>query len=573
MSDDQHLIFDFFLGLLEKFAWEHHAEIVSLRHEARVEVFQPVKHLAGRRLTKSQAKELLTGPCADAALRRLREICARHSIDFWMSILRRFPREVYGTEGNWIIYCTLAVIKYSDWGSDTTLGQVNSERQFGVALAVTEDDLFDCFRIANFSFWLDYSVGLNRWAGKGAVVRVDADGFPQLEADAAVLEAVRHYERRRPENGLSQDQGLHVKAPLESAAGNIILMNRLQSPIPLTFPKNNFTLFLRNYFPHPTATGSLTSGLRAYEEALTDSLGAGSEAILGTLRSLSSRVWQTTPALKAGDGTAVCDLDVEGDAEAHHKVQFFFDLSQKGYIRMPEAVLRERLSDKDGFPEGFPAQQASRLVNTFFDSFLLTEETRDSIDVLALEPCPLIYTSPGGNCYFDLLLTADFLNWVFAKGREWFSTQHGDRFTLSLKRLVEQSGSGAEVVGAKKMLQTDDGRKAEADLLVRKGETLYAVECKAYSKSREYWLGNYDAVTARDGRISAAVRQARDTAGIIAEIIQGRGVETFGCTRVEWVLCLPAQEFLKPLEKYEMLTAEIPRVCTPEEFVTYLSGA
>ncbi|HEX7173775.1 MAG TPA: hypothetical protein VF240_00635, partial [Pyrinomonadaceae bacterium] len=474
-------------------------------------------------------------------------------------------------DGNWVIYCTLAVIKYSDWATDSTFGQVNSESQFGVALAYTDDDLFDCFRIANLSSLLDNIVGLNRWAGKGAVVLVGADGFPVVEADDAVLEAVRHYERRRPKDGLLEDQGLHVKAPVQAGADNIILLNRLRRPIPLAFPKNNFTLFLRNYLPHPTATASLESSLRAYEEALVDFLGAGSEAIFGTLRSLSSRVWQTTPALKAVDGAIICDLDVEGDPAAHHVVRFFFDLSQKGYLRMPEAVLRERLSDRVGFPDGFSPAQASLLVNTFFDRFLLTKETRDSIDVLALDPCPLVYTSPGGNCYFDLLLIPDFLHWLFVKGREWFSSQHGDRFTLSLKSLVEQSGSGAEVVGAKRYFQAADGKRAEVDLLVRKGETLYAVECKAYSKSREYWLGNYDAVTARSGRIGAAVRQATETAVTIAEIIRDGGVGAFGCTRVEWVLCLPAQEFLIPIDKYGMLTAEIPKVCTPEEFVTYLS--
>jgi hypothetical protein len=169
-----------------------------------------------------------------------------------------------------------------------------------------------------------------------------------------------------------------------------------------------------------------------------------------------------------------------------------------------------------------------------------------------------------------MLWIGEFIQTLVLRGKDWFSAQHGDRFTLTVKRTLEGDAPAATIIAWKHIYSASTGTRAEVDLLVYKNHVLYAIECKAFAKSRDHWMGKPDAIRLRAHKIADAVEQARKTAKVIAAICKSTPDEFPPATKVEWVLCLPTQEFLSPLGKFGLLANDIPRVCTPEELVTVL---
>jgi len=154
------------------------------------------------------------------------------------------------------------------------------------------------------------------------------------------------------------------------------------------------------------------------------------------------------------------------------------------------------------------------------------------------------------------------------RAKEWYSTQHGDRFTLTLKKWIE-SHTKARVVGWKQLVESDD-EKAEVDLLIHSGSLLFVIECKAFRKSREFFRGDGDAVSYRCSLIREAVKQSEKAAAVVRNALTCGDNRIPPVERVEAVVCMPTQEYLRPFDEHGMLTTTIPRVCTPEELLRVL---
>jgi hypothetical protein len=253
-----------------------------------------------------------------------------------------------------------------------------------------------------------------------------------------------------------------------------------------------------------------------------------------------------------------------GDPDLAHRVRFFFDLCLRGHVRFPTAVMKERLAAFPYPPAASTPAEASDLVTDFFRAFSIDPGWRDRIDIVRQTPCAFLLTSANGQTYADGTMVPSFLGDVVRTAKEWFATQHGDRFALFMKRRIEAAAPGAAVVKFRELVAAPDGERAECDLLVERGGELLVVECKASAKPDEFLLGGRDAVRLRDLAVSSWVRQARRAADVVASRYPGR--------RVQWVVCTPAQEYLHPLDRHGMLAPDIPRVCTAEELLDHLTS-
>jgi Holliday junction resolvase-like predicted endonuclease len=239
------------------------------------------------------------------------------------------------------------------------------------------------------------------------------------------------------------------------------------------------------------------------------------------------------------------------------------DLCNRGFVRFTTEHLLRRLSSVVVAPYSESTADAAAHAQRFVRTYCSYVSNRNGIDVARLEPLVPIYESAQGQCYFDFVAVSDFHRWLLVRSREWFSSQHGDRFTLAMKRAVEKRLPGVQVT--KKARVTDaGGRTAEVDLLVSFDSVIYAVECKAFTKSREFWLGSPQATRKRHSRIRQAVEQACRAAEVTSRSAECNG------NAVEWAVCLPTQEYLRPLDEFGLLADGIPRVCTPEEFALAL---
>jgi hypothetical protein len=503
-----------------------------------------------------------------AAMTKLDEdlatVCALHSADQWLSLVRRIPPIVF--EEAWTVHATLAILKHSSWEKDSTLGRVEGNGQYGVALLYTPEDMQHAWRIAVLSGLLARLLVWRRGCSKGARITTSTSGF-QTTTSQRVSDAIGHYERRRPQEWIFGDEATPISAVSDDSR-DVLHLAPAAKPIPLAVRRGNFTLFLA-HAPRIVSFESLKRTLRFYDEPLRDRFGAGADALLHVLCALTVNIDRTLLPLETRDYGFYTEADTSNDPEARHKLKFTFDLLQRGYVRFPRKRLSEALSNiRIAGVEGEPEE----LVCAFLDAWMMKPDQRNNIDVVAIESTPFAFETPGQNCYLDLTLFDDFVRGLLESARDWYSVAHGDRFNLFVKNLIDEKTRNARVIGWKTALTTTAGKTKIPDLLIESRDVLYAVECKAYSKSRAFWRGDLDAVRQRAAGVAESVKQAREAAEVVQTVVAEKTLQT-KAKRVEWLVCGSTQEFLAPLDKYGMLDAKagIPRVCTHEELVAFLA--
>lgn len=560
--------------MLKSFVDANESQIEKNSDSLKDRIFSCFKcYKVGKLPRKKALKEL--DYCSKLTQDSLKKICEKHSIDFWLAFVRSLPIVLQHWNDAWIAYATLAIVKYSNWTQDTTLGQVKMDNQFGVVFSITEKDLFNCCDIATLSRILDEMNGIKRWLGKGANILHKGFGKVDIQIPPEVKLAVEHYERRRPHNSILADEALFLDKStqipiIESFVKNPLIILKQASPsLSSAIINKTGETFRLKYTLIPINPKTFIDLIRPYEEAIEDIFKINLDAIMHLLISFSTLL--LTSILLPDDSNKFAFDQSPTDEIFKHKFQFMVKFYQKGFLRFPEDHLRESLSSIPIPPYSDSLINAQKLVTTFFSSFLLKEQGREKIDVASLQPIPLIYTSPSNNCYLDFLWVDDFLRYLIKRAREWFPSQHGDRFTLALKRLIKQQSTKAVVISQNREYKSSSGKRTEIDLLIKVGSILYVVECKAYAKSRQFWLGTPKAINDRLSRIKKAVNQAKKAANVLTDILKSGNLAISEVSKVEWVVCTPTQEFLKPLDIFGLLAENIPRVCTPEELINHLN--
>jgi len=394
------------------------------------------------------------------------------------------------------------------------------------------------------------------------------DGIFILISTPDIEKAVEMYEKRRPDAQLMADEGMLVVPELSSFINFPIFgLGIPEHPLNEVVLNETGETLLINYFPTPLGSQSIRRVLSPYEEALDDLFGIGTDGIILVFEAFCKLVLQTMPVPDESDRLAF-NANSE-DETFEHKLEFIVNFFRKGFVRFPIDELQSSLIDSMVF-SGVDKKIAVETVHSFLKAFCLKDIDRLKIDVRILQPAYLLYASPGGQYYLDWLQMADFLRWLIVSSREWFSTQHGDRFTLALKTYVEKDARQAKIVSWKSKYSGRYGKR-EVDLLVFEGGTLYVVECKAFAKSRSFWLGEPRATASRISRINIAVKQAKEAATTIQDALKSELSSLPEVSRVEWVVCCPSQEYIYPWNKYGFLSEDIPRVCTPQELITHLN--
>lgn len=571
---DKTLNFDNITYYVENYVNANSEEVFKMKSDLIDKIYSPLRKYIGEKISKKNGQNLLI-QCAEIAEKCLEDICKKKSVDFWLTFIRRFPNKTAFFDSDpWKIYATLAIIKWSNWEEDTTLGHLEMNNTFAVKLVLTPDELDDCLKIAIISELLASIVNFHRRLGKGAKLIVDK-GVITAKGSKIVEEAMLKYDRRRPKGYILAEEGTPTKIFSKSndLDSKIIISFFLPNPFPIYFPKNDFTLYMMNHFFNFIDLEAIIATLNLYENAIKSKFGAGVKCIAQTLYSLSRNIQTTIPLwklLKVDNNKLVCPFDAKDD-KFSHQIRFLFQFCQKGILRFPEAHFRKKLSEYVFSPMVSNKDEAQELVNQFFDSFLLKAKEREGIDLLRLNPIPMIYTSPGGNCYFDLNRLYDFLRHIIDVSKHWLSLQHGDQFTLMVNDLIAQEAANVKILAGKETFTTSVGKKAEVDILIKKGSIIYAIECKAHTKSRDFWIGSADKVRNRTSEINKAVKQAQNTVQVLKKCIKEKIIELPEHSMIQWIVCTPTQEYICPFDKYGLLTNEIPRVCTHEELIDFLN--
>ncbi len=556
------VIFDSITGILEQIVQENLETIFAIENEMSTLVLAPLNPFIGSTLSRAKATQLLH-ECFEIAEQTFSDIARQYSLDPWMSLLRRFPPRGYRLLG-WEFYITLGLVRYSAGDIDSTTGKQKRERKFEIGLAITLEQVFDAFRLDSLANLMARIAVANRWVGKGAQLRPTPEDPTCYVASRELVESVEMYESRRPQKSLLADEGFLVNVEKVKSEFPLILLTNSKELVYIHEPLQDLYL-LSHYLPVFVDGQPVIKILRTYEEPILDIFGASVDSIAHVLYSVSYLTRETTlPPIHSISNTRIELKPHDRSIKYQHELEFLFGLCQRGFIRFERNQWVQSLSNVIS-PWAQDTKSSQLLIEEFLGAFVFTSEDSSNIDLSLLRPIPYTFKSTSGEVYFDITATIDFISWILERAKGWYATQHGDRFTLALKQLVETK-TRAQVVGWKHMVHTGD-EKAEADLLIHAGRVLFLIECKAFRKSREFFRGDYTAVRSRRNKIRESVKQLDRTVAIVRKALENGDLSIQHIERVEGMVCLPTQEFLKPINEYGMLTDTIPRVCTPEELL------
>jgi len=557
-------MFDPITAALEDSYAQLGSDIRALSKDHFHRVHQPLLAVPGSKPTPAAAQKLVHS-CLATAEEEFAAIAGEAGIDTWLSLLRRFPSELH-TSGDWLTYVTRALVKHSAQ-MDSTAGRADRPGQFGLVIPFSHELFLNAVSLSILASYMASLAGKARWIGKGARLRPNADDPTRLEIPASVETAVAAYERRRPKNRMFADEGFLVPSHSDEASFHMTFLVRNTTKW-VYVPSRNISLYCQ-YLPMAIPGSAVRSLLLAYEEAVQEAIGISVDGLCSVLAALTELVDHSIPRIDGATDRGLVLQPDDGSPEYDQRLGFLFALCQKGYLRFPGNHWKRSLGAVQT-----PWTQAGQTTGEvyaeqFLASCLITQNEARSIDLSTLRPVPWLHQSPSGEVYFDLTATGDALAELLDKAKEWYASQHGDRFTLSLKRYIEAQTNSVILAG--RQIYTVGAERCEVDLLVRAGKCLYVVECKAYAKSRAYFRGHRSAVMSRKGRVRQAVRQAEKAARFVAGHLDRVAPGLPEDIAIEWVVCTPTQEYLTPLDEFGLLDEGIPRVCTPEEFVAVLN--
>ena len=177
-----------------------------------------------------------------------------------------------------------------------------------------------------------------------------------------------------------------------------------------------------------------------------------------------------------------------------------------------------------------------------------------------------------GEIYVDLIGIADFLGHLVERAREWFSSQHGDRFILSVKDMIEAKFPDTVSIEKKRLVRARDRSMHECDLLISTRRTTFVVECKAHAKSAAFFRGDPSALKSRFSQLSEDYKQAQAAWEAVNDAIARGDFPSVAGQRVDYCVCTPSQEFMKLVDKYGWLADGIPSICTTEELCCVIAN-
>lgn len=552
MSDS--IPFDHILFELQNFYNSSQETIKKEEIDIYEEIYKPLLETNHNKSSKKHISKTII-EAIDIAEGKAEQICRKYDLNFFMSISRRYPQSIF-QDSNWKLTNQKIILKYASLDTRGTFKKLENYNKYGLLLFYTFDDLIEVHKVCYLSHLISKLYAYNRWVTKGGSLCKKNNNIISY-ADDGFEKAVKSYDER----SLKEYIAVYSATPISTKSDdNNYWYYRLMTfggEYPIYCPKLNMTLYQRNHFLKTSGLKYLETTLRTYECALNDLYSVGVDCIMQFLYGLTLNIVNTSPKFLVHDGNFIYPFDKE-DTENYHKLSFYFALCNTGYLRFPKDRIIEAISNASY--RGVSKKDAAKLAESFINGFTLNKDDISAIDIGDISKLPFIYKS-GDAYYIDLLFLDSFICQVIQNCKNWYSTQHGDHFTLKVKKHIQSEvddiiflPQGSEIV-----------KKSFVDLIMIKRGKAFCVECKAYEKSVKYLKGDIESFNNRNSKIKKAVEQA------IRNCNKARktGLNQ-DCDSIDWIVCTTSQEFLNPIDKYGMLTETIPKVCTLEELTSFL---
>lgn len=556
-------IFDPLLGFVEDFVNGNAAEVLARSSALREKIAAPIHSSLGTTTTRERQFQLIQDVINQAEVLFASTIKGI-SKETLMAIARRAPSSFL--DGADLLLTSLIVKHATPYTGRTAT--VCSDNAHAPPIPLTEGDMWTTLDAITIAISMNNLRGTARWLGKGGRLFAPSPCEIKVYLPTEITQAVEAYEARRPGRLFAAEGIFSPQAvPANWSSYSIPIFHAFaQQMVEAPVGSRRWLAFER--YATQIDGGGLARLLRGYDDALLEQWGVGADPILHVLTALSVLISHSSPTLAEVDG--YLGFIASETAEAtERRIGFAFGLARKGFLRFPRPSLPYELG-RVRSPLAPNQEEGERLANAFLDAFLIDPARTQDMDVIAAKSMPFFHLSADDQVYIDLLFVGDFLAGVIEGGKEWYASQHGDRFVLDLKQWLDKVAPSS-VVGARIPVQLPGSAgRSDVDLLVRVGDTLITVECKAYAKSRDFLIGAPRAISARRGKMREAARQAQRTFEAFRQEVAAGQTEYPATSRVEWLVCSPTVEFLRPFAENGMFSETTPRIVTPEELLDIL---
>lgn len=446
---------DQLLSFVERFSEANARELFQQKHAINIDLLQSILHQlpnANSRMDQFQ----LVRQAVERGEVLFREIAENISKETLMSIVRRAPTA--NLDGADLMLAKL-IVKYAASNPSASLST-----KAGLVLPITEDEVFAAFRLIAIAIAMNHLEGMGRWLGKGGHL-ISEDGGLRVKMSDDVRRAVEDYERRRPRSSPFHSGGFFSTQPepKDWTGYRIPVLMLFDQERYVEAPHGSGRNIFFERWPTMLDGGGLARLLRGYDEAIKKYWGVGADHILHFITALATLIYYSSPGIAVlGEEGA---LEFEPSESFEEKIEFAFGLARKGFLRLTRGSVIKQIGRvrTDFAPD---SKTGERLGEEFIDSFILKADRADLLDPSFALGTPFLHSSTGDYLYIDLLLLPEFLAGVLEGGKQWYASQHGDRFVLDLKRWLDLEAPGS-MVDARLPVRLENGRMSDVDLLVK----------------------------------------------------------------------------------------------------------
>jgi hypothetical protein len=542
------------------------ARVTASTYALRAEL---VKHIDGGLAGREAGPALRDYMAAlEAALPPL---LASHSRFFWLQLARRWPSDPIDGCSAWsaILYrriFILAILKYSGMPADDEFVRYRAQGATQVTPAkITEQDVLNLGAAEYLAYELNFAAAAFRRVNKGASLEV-VNGEPTAKASKDLQWLMASLDKRAKQYGtLSSPYGAAVDIGLLRDAGTSAPRFIALPFVPNVqrIPGEKLTAFADlyfvhppNYIPVPMALDEIRDALIRFEPEMTAMIGVSPDALLATIYGLSSH----TLAAVREDVRVAAQLCATGYLSFSYGGHFDGVCDNVGdRVQLWWSIKRGESIDHD---------EAALIAKKAFKALSYSSHDLTSIDLWQRSPYRLLIPQ-GRGVAFDFSAILEVLSGLFQ--RVGFSPNDpdsvkGSAFEAEVIRIAEAHGFA---VWRKDHITFEGLGQRQIDASFVAGDTLFVVECKAFSQNPRIDQGDFAALKGRWEKLQEKyLKQVRTLTDSIQEHRADLSVAVpAGVTRFEHVLCTTAVEWIPSRDPELWLTEAIPRICTPKELI------
>jgi len=546
------------------------------RRQFEAEYKQPALDLA-RRFVDEIGDGLEARDAAEALERYVNQleeafarIAARRSRLFWLHLARRVPAVPLESSTAWTtrLYRTILQLGLLKHGTETPEEddfEIQQETGTLVPTKLEYQDCCDVYQLEYLAFELHKAATAYLRVGKGAVLRGHLNHFDTPAADD-VENLMQLKDRRTAHNeSMFDDYGSIADASTarqgDAAGGRSVwyaALNVEQQHLSKEVTQEfGFVMeSIPSYLPGFLGIDAILNLLNVYKDQITALLVAPYK-LLAFLTAVGIR--------------EQCDVRAS---------EFF----QRGYrVIRGQRPLADALGElaccyqvivrEQGAPEISDATARAE-VGAIFEALTYSADELRQISLWDRQPYKVIVRQ-GEYCFWDHSNIPYFLKGLLSEVA-FKDGEVGNLKSVNFENEVValiQGTPGIASWEARKILKAADGTQRELDASFTKDDTLYVIECKAFSAHPRIDRGDWGALQTRWKQLTQYLTQARSLRAFLEANRHGRNYQVPDhVTAFEHCLCTPLTEYIPEVGSEYWLKSDTPRILVPAELITYVSN-